>query len=333
MNGVEETGVGPDRQIVLRDAAAGSQAVVRPHHGFNCTSFIVPFDGRPFDFLFAGDLFGQPGQEARHGTPILAPFPNRIAGGRFTWDGKDYALPCNERGGKNAIHGFVYTKPWRTVDLHCDDAGACVRGEFQLSVDAPDHVDHWPADFKLAVDYRLSGSTLEMLLAVENPDLKPLPFGVGTHPYFRFPLVDGTPLDEVEVVVAADQVVELVECLPTGRVTPAAGKQDLTAGVRMGDVTPDDLYRGIRPTTDARPMVKHRLRDHRQRMELEIEHDADFGYVIVFTPPHRQAVCIEPYTCATNAVNLQNAPFDAGLLTIPPGGRRRFRIAYNVRSF
>ncbi|MGL5094695.1 MAG: hypothetical protein ACRDD1_03860, partial [Planctomycetia bacterium] len=138
---------------------------------------------------------------------------------------------------------------------------------------------------------------------------------------------------EVEVVVAADQVVELVECLPTGRVTPAAGKQDLTAGVRMGDVTPDDLYRGIRPTTDARPMVKHRLRDHRQRMELEIEHDADFGYVIVFTPPHRQAVCIEPYTCATNAVNLQSAAFDAGLLTIPPGGRRQFRIAYNVRTF
>ncbi len=30
---------------------------------------------------------------------------NRIAGGRFTLDGKDYQLDCNEAGGRNHLHG------------------------------------------------------------------------------------------------------------------------------------------------------------------------------------------------------------------------------------
>ena len=32
-------------------------------------------------------------------------------------------------------------------------------------------------------------------------------------------------------------------------------------------------------------------------------------------------LCIEPYTCATDALNLQARGVDAGLLTLPPGGR------------
>jgi aldose 1-epimerase len=43
--------------------------------------------------------------------------------------------------------------------------------------------------------------------------------------------------------------------------------------------------------------------------------------LVVFTPPHRQAFCVEPYTCTTDAVNLQQRGVDAGWLTLPPGGR------------
>ena len=37
------------------------------------------------------------------------------------------------------------------------------------------------------------------------------------------------------------------------------------------------------------------------------------------TPPHRQAVCLEPYTCPTDAINLQQRGVDAGLLVLQPG--------------
>jgi aldose 1-epimerase len=40
---------------------------------------------------------------------------------------------------------------------------------------------------------------------------------------------------------------------------------------------------------------------------------------VAFTPPHRQGLCLEPYTCTTDAVNLQQRGVDAGWLVLPPG--------------
>ncbi len=54
---------------------------------------------------------------------------------------------------------------------------------------------------------------------------------------------------------------------------------------------------------------------------LRVRASPDFRDVVVFTPVHRQAFCIEPYTCITDAINLQARGVDAGLLTLPPGGR------------
>ena len=41
--------------------------------------------------------------------------------------------------------------------------------------------------------------------------------------------------------------------------------------------------------------------------------DRSFRELVVFTPFWTQAVCIEPYTCITDAMHLQQERFDAGL--------------------
>jgi aldose 1-epimerase len=43
--------------------------------------------------------------------------------------------------------------------------------------------------------------------------------------------------------------------------------------------------------------------------------------MVVYTPAHRQAFCIEPYTCATDAVNLQARGIEAGWQVLAPGDR------------
>jgi aldose 1-epimerase len=52
---------------------------------------------------------------------------------------------------------------------------------------------------------------------------------------------------------------------------------------------------------------------------LQVWGSRSFREIVVFTPPHHQAVCIEPYTCVTDAINLQQRGIDAGLLTLAPG--------------
>ena len=51
--------------------------------------------------------------------------------------------------------------------------------------------------------------------------------------------------------------------------------------------------------------------------------------MVVFTPPHRQAFCVEPYTCVTDAINLQQQGIDAGLIVLQPG--QRWQSALELR--
>lgn len=45
------------------------------------------------------------------GIPVLFP-PNRIDHGTFTYEGKTYSLPINEKPLQNHLHGFLYDKAW-----------------------------------------------------------------------------------------------------------------------------------------------------------------------------------------------------------------------------
>ena len=52
---------------------------------------------------------------------------------------------------------------------------------------------------------------------------------------------------------------------------------------------------------------------------VRVSASPDFRDLVLFTPPHRQAVCIEPYTCPTDAINLQARGLDAGWRVLDPG--------------
>ena len=54
---------------------------------------------------------------------------------------------------------------------------------------------------------------------------------------------------------------------------------------------------------------------------LVVEAARDFRELVVFTPPHREAICFEPYTCITDAINLEQRGVDAGLRVLAPGDR------------
>src|SRR5262249_35476014 len=57
------------------------------------------------------------------------------------------------------------------------------------------------------------------------------------------------------------------------------------------------------------------------KMEVWLLTSPAFRELLVFTPAHRQAVCLEPYTCATDVINLQEQGKDAGLLVLAPGNK------------
>ena len=299
---------------MIPDPHTGAEAQVLAELGFNCLSFRAPVDGQLVEVLDAEpDFASKGGRPSGNGIPILFPFPNRIRGGRFCWQNQDYQIASLDGDG-NAIHGFVLDRPWRVTESGTN----FVVGEFQLSVDAPDRLSHWPADFILQLRYEVAGATLGCQVSIANPDDKPLPWGFGTHAYFRMPLSQESGMNDCLVQAPAAKTWELIDCLPTGTIKPVGEGLDLREGRRLGDRPLDDVLTGVTPQNGH---IETLAMDEKAGLQIAQRTDAIFRELVVYTPPHGRSVCLEPYTCVTDAVNLQQAGHDSGWLVLPPGER------------
>ncbi len=122
-------------------------------------------DGR--DFLWNGDARWWTGR-----SPILFPIVGKAPGDLIAVNGKTYPM---------AQHGFARR---RVFDL-IDRTKAACRHRL-VSTEATREV--YPFDFSLVVEHRLDGRTLTVTAEVNNPGESPLPFGIGFHPAFLWPL-------------------------------------------------------------------------------------------------------------------------------------------------
>lgn len=307
--------------VEIRDPRSGSSAHIAVDIGFNCYAFrsMIAADVG-IDVLEPADDFPQGAHRpSGRGIPILFPFPNRIAQGRFEWDGKSYHIPADRAGhdpNGNAIHGFCLDRPWRVVDK----GESHVTGQFRLSVDAPDRRSLWPADFLIEIRYEVKDASLRAEIAIANPSDQPLPWGLGTHPYFRLPLSLESQAEQCLIECPCSEAWELIDCLPTGRRVPVDERTDLREGEYYGLAKFDDVLTGL-PSGQREQSMS--VWDEPAGLRLVQRCDSLFREIVVYTPPGRSAVCLEPYTCVTNAINLPGGEAATGWKTLAPAQQVR----------
>jgi aldose 1-epimerase len=309
--------------ITLTDPASDATASVAAGLGFNCFRFCVPLGDQAIDVLWAEPGFESGGKRASgSGIPLLFPYPGRLRGRTLTWRGQVYPLEGDDRRG-NAIHGYVLTRPWRVVER----TPTRVVGQFQATVDDPALRARWPADFRVTAAYEVSGRALRSELLIENPDDRPLPFGFGTHPYFCIPLGNGEAAECLVELPPVTRRWELSDMLPTGRQETLADPEAFQRGRPFADMEFDDVFTGLDCPAG---MCRAGIADRRGGCRLVLEFDAAFRECVVYNPPHREAVCLEPYTCVPNAFELAGAGADTGLRVLEPGASLRTWIEMRV---
>ncbi len=107
-----------------------------------------------------------------HGA-VLAPWPNRIAGGEYVWEGARYHLPITEPERGTAIHGLVMDAPWLAA---MSENRATLTTEIGPTAG-------YPFALHLTVAYTLGESSLAVNFTAENRGERTAPFGVGFHPW------------------------------------------------------------------------------------------------------------------------------------------------------
>src|SRR5690606_38805449 len=252
------------------------------------------------------------------GIPILFPHPGRIAGGKYEFEGTQYSMPLTE-GHPNSLHGFVLNRPWEVEQV----TPSSMTASFRASKVDPKILDYWPSDFLLRAEYSLSGNKLLCDLEWHNKGDRALPYGVGTHTYFRLPLTAGSSPEEVVLTAPIDRQWELVDMLGTGKQRPLEPGDTFATGLKLAGRKFDDMFH----LSDAASTVVTSLTDRQSgRQIVQRFPREEFPNLVIYTPGHREAICLEPYSCAADPFRLHNTGIDAGLRVRAPGETGSARI-------
>jgi aldose 1-epimerase len=300
---------------LLSHPATDSRLEVWPSHGFNGLRWLH----RQQELLYTAADWDTNPVPTRSGIPILFPFPNRIRDGVYTHDGTTYQLPKNDSTRANAIHGFAPRNGWTVRGYDADQHQAWLHAEFNISQNAPSATGLWPGDGVLGVIYRFTGNAIRMEFQVNNRGETSFPFGIGLHPYFKIP--GTTNVDELELHAPARSIWPLEANLPTGAKQPLPDELNFNRPRRLSGVQLDTVYGdlGVIRTKNDGLLLRASLKQPDAEQQLDVWTTDSFRESVLFTPVHRQAICIEPYTCTTDAANLQAAGHDAGWIVLPPG--------------
>lgn len=307
----------------LSNSDGTARAEVWPFTGFNCLKWQI--DGR--DLLYSAPDWDSNPVPTRSGHPVLFPFPNRLTNGRMTFKGVEYQLPLTEATKTHAIHGFTPRQPWRVLGSGVTDRSAFVTARFRIRDEVENSAKLWPGDGAITLTYTMTESSLQVGAEVENFGESSFPYGIGYHGYFRLPNVR---VDEsINRWLFRSRTDSLWECasnIPTGRILPTPKELNFTTERPLGDVSFDTLLTGLEPGTGMRTVAN--LRHPVEPGSLSIRADDSFPHLVLFTPAHRKAIAIEPYTCATNAANLP-ADVPYGWQILMPGAKNSHHVEYS----
>jgi aldose 1-epimerase len=235
---------------------------------------------------------------------VLVPWPNRIRGGRYTFDGVRQQLALTEPTAGNAIHGLGRWARWVKVRGEADSV--------TLRLDIVPTTGY-PFEVRAEVTYALDAEHgLTVTIGARNNSPVRVPFGAGAHPYLS---TRGHALDDVRVKLpATEELVVDEQQVPVGVRSVAKSPADLRRGKRLRKQRFDTGFTGL-VTSDGRGVAEVRTRAGGAQVWFE----DTYKFLQVFTvdalTPGQPGIAIEPMTCAPDAFNS-----GAGLIVLEPGG-------------
>lgn len=241
-----------------------------------------------------------------HGA-VLIPWPNRLADGRYSFDGTVHQLPLSEPGRQNAIHGLVRWRNWSLLEQSPERVVVGIRIHPQPG---------WPFALDVTVGYRLSADGLEVETRARNLGERACPFGSGQHPY----LSPGSGLvDEctIELRAATRIVTDPDRQLPVGREPVAGSEFDFGSPRRLGDLAVDTGFTDLERDADGLAWARLRCRDGNV---VELWCDERYPVLQLYSGDtlaperRRRALAAEPMTCPPNALQTGE-----GIVLLEPG--------------
>jgi len=228
---------------------------------------------------------------------VIAPWANRIADGRYSFDGENYQLDITEPERNNALHGFSGVQTWDVVAR--EDSSVSLK---TITGNQPGY----PWSIQLTVRYELSDSGLEMHFSAINLSDTRAPFGYAFHPYLKLPLSNAA---DWKLESSADQVllVDPIRLLPLGSQSVTGTEFDFRVPKTPRSPALDNAFSAMKSKGGR---FSASLTDKAHRIEISWQDTAK--WVQLHFPagqgPERESMVIEPSTDFPNIFNSAEGP-------------------------
>lgn len=255
---------------------------------------------------------------------LLAPFPNRVADGRYRYGGRDHDLLPGRRADRLIYHGFVRELPFELVSATttADSARLLLR---TTSI-RPGRHPGYPFALDLDVEYTIDRRELGVEIRATNVGGTTAPYASGWHPYFTL----SRPVDDLVLQIPARTLIRTDASL-----VPLRGEEallpldrcpdmDFRAPRRLGDAVIDACFADLTPGPGGRTETV--LSDPVSGDGLRVWQYG--GYLHVFTGDtlardRRTSIALESVEAPTDAYN---RPEHATALSLEPGRQRTFHF-------
>ena len=236
---------------------------------------------------------------------VLIPWPNRLDGGSYEFDGRRHQLPLNELERRNAIHGLVRWAAWTVAEREAHRV-------------VMQHVLHpqpgYPFSLRTSIEYALSDQGLRVRTTTTNLGPEQCPFGRGAHPYLK---LGTSSIDRLFLTLPAQTVLLSDQRgLPIGTKAVEGTGYDFRQSKRIGSTVLDHAFTDLQRDKDGIACVK--LRDSEGGTQVSLWVDHTYPYLMLFSgdtlPDSRRSLAVEPMTCPPNAFRT-----GVSLIVLEPG--------------
>lgn len=232
---------------------------------------------------------------------LLAPWPNRIRDGVYTFDGTTYQLPINEVAANNASHGLVFTQGF----------GRHEQTENSVTLRAVLEPQRgYPWRVQVDTQFTVTPDGFTQRVTATNLSATAAPYGVATHPYFLAGDEHESAIDEWTLQLPARTFLTADDrALPIADADVASdegGAYDFRSPRVIGETQLDTAFTDLEKDDDGVTRVRLTGPDGRG---IEMSMGESAKWVQVFTAhksrgeKYRSSIAIEPMTCPAEAFN------------------------------
>lgn len=264
------------------------------------------------------------------GLPILFP-PNRIADGRYTFEGRTYQYPITIEKEHNYHHGVLKSEAFIVSKASETAEEVMVECRYYANAGNDAVFRDFPHEFKCKITYWLSADGLEQEVMFSNRSKLRMPVGVGFHTPLSIPFAGGDAADYVMRVAVGEQVELNERNLPTGRKLPLSEQfaKLREGGLRVTECDPIEAGFTLKEIDVNGKSFRGALVENvRTGARIFYEVDSQTTYWTIWNNGGRVPYCCpEPQSWTTNAPNAAD-PAAEGFQAIAPGEswRMKFRL-------